>query len=319
MPRCAIVIPTYNRVEDLRKCLDALERQTLKDFRVVVIDNGSTDGTAELLKARAVDIVVDTRKHLGHIFQRAWMDNPEELTAYLNDDSEPTDEWFEHAARTLDDPTVAAVGGPTAATRDQEMYALRERGRRSLLLRPAAFIFERYLAEGKLMEPGLILRSGAISIGGSLRASGDLPEPRDVNCLSFTNLVIRRRALETLGGLDTNMIWSQIDGDLFLRMEKAGMRMVFHPRVFVWHHVNPAGATRKAYPLARDFGYFAAKHLLTRGWRDQLRVRTYLVFYNLFWVQQAIATRTRAPLQGLKGYRDGKRAFRAARRAGTAP
>ncbi|GAB2955560.1 hypothetical protein GCM10027048_21720 [Hymenobacter coalescens] len=44
-----IVIPVFNRLRYTRACLDALRRQTVQQFRTVVVDDGSTDGTAEVL------------------------------------------------------------------------------------------------------------------------------------------------------------------------------------------------------------------------------------------------------------------------------
>jgi 5-methylcytosine-specific restriction endonuclease McrA len=55
----SIVIPTYNRLPILQKCLDALESQTkyletgVEDYEVVVVDDGSTDGTLEVLASQA--------------------------------------------------------------------------------------------------------------------------------------------------------------------------------------------------------------------------------------------------------------------------
>jgi peptidoglycan/xylan/chitin deacetylase (PgdA/CDA1 family)/GT2 family glycosyltransferase len=51
MSELSVIIPTHNRVERLRRCLAALSRQTqaATDFDVIVVDDGSTDGTAELL------------------------------------------------------------------------------------------------------------------------------------------------------------------------------------------------------------------------------------------------------------------------------
>ena len=53
MPAMSVVIATYNRADRLRACLDALDRQTcpLSAFEVIVVDDGSTDGTAALLEA----------------------------------------------------------------------------------------------------------------------------------------------------------------------------------------------------------------------------------------------------------------------------
>ena len=49
-PRLAIVIPTWNRKELLAACLASLEAQTFQDFEVIVVDDGSTDGTAGLIE-----------------------------------------------------------------------------------------------------------------------------------------------------------------------------------------------------------------------------------------------------------------------------
>ncbi|MDI6642063.1 MAG: glycosyltransferase family A protein, partial [Elusimicrobiota bacterium] len=46
-----IIIPTYNRKNVLRKCLNALSNQVCKsDFEVIIIDDGSTDGTEDFVK-----------------------------------------------------------------------------------------------------------------------------------------------------------------------------------------------------------------------------------------------------------------------------
>ena len=51
MPRCSVIIPTYNRADLLAYTLDSLVRQDLPatDFEVLVVDDGSTDRTAELV------------------------------------------------------------------------------------------------------------------------------------------------------------------------------------------------------------------------------------------------------------------------------
>lgn len=52
-PSVSIVTPTYNRAHLLRRVWDSLSRQTVPDFQWIVVDDGSSDGTAELLAALA--------------------------------------------------------------------------------------------------------------------------------------------------------------------------------------------------------------------------------------------------------------------------
>ncbi len=50
MAQVTIIIPNYNGIKYLNVCLDSLERQTVKDFQVLLVDNGSTDGSVEEVK-----------------------------------------------------------------------------------------------------------------------------------------------------------------------------------------------------------------------------------------------------------------------------
>ena len=49
-PRISICVPTYNRKDYLRETLDSIFAQTYKDYEVVVVDDGSTDGTDKMLE-----------------------------------------------------------------------------------------------------------------------------------------------------------------------------------------------------------------------------------------------------------------------------
>jgi GT2 family glycosyltransferase len=49
-PRVSVVIPTYNRAALLQPALDSVYAQTWKDFEVLVVDDGSTDGTEAMLQ-----------------------------------------------------------------------------------------------------------------------------------------------------------------------------------------------------------------------------------------------------------------------------
>jgi len=49
-PRVSICIPTYNRKEYLKETIDSILAQTYKDYEIVIVDDGSTDGTADMIK-----------------------------------------------------------------------------------------------------------------------------------------------------------------------------------------------------------------------------------------------------------------------------
>ena len=56
-PRVTIIIPNYNGLKFMEPCFAALDKQTCRDFALLVVDNGSTDGSVEWLRENQVPSV----------------------------------------------------------------------------------------------------------------------------------------------------------------------------------------------------------------------------------------------------------------------
>ncbi len=118
-PEVSVVIPTHNRLEVLREVLAALEAQEgAPSFEVVVVDDGSHDGTTEWLRSRPGSLALRslTQENAGPAAARntgvavaagRWV-------AFLGDDTVPARGWLaaHRAAHTErgDDPRVAVLG-----------------------------------------------------------------------------------------------------------------------------------------------------------------------------------------------------------------
>ena len=46
----AVIIPNYNGLKFMEVCMDALKKQSFRDFYVIIVDNGSTDGSVEYIE-----------------------------------------------------------------------------------------------------------------------------------------------------------------------------------------------------------------------------------------------------------------------------
>ena len=50
MPKVSVIVPVYNVEEYLERCLDSLVNQTLKDIEIIIVNDGSIDGSKEIIQ-----------------------------------------------------------------------------------------------------------------------------------------------------------------------------------------------------------------------------------------------------------------------------
>ncbi|MFZ5451113.1 MAG: glycosyltransferase family 2 protein [Thermodesulfobacteriota bacterium] len=67
MPRVSVIIPTYNRAALVQEAVASVLAQTYRDFELLVVDDGSTDGTREVLAAFGREITVLSRPSRGGV------------------------------------------------------------------------------------------------------------------------------------------------------------------------------------------------------------------------------------------------------------
>jgi len=63
--RFSVLIPVYNRDVYVRECIDSIFSQTFKDYEIIAIDDGSTDGTLEVLQSYGEQIKVLSQTNQG--------------------------------------------------------------------------------------------------------------------------------------------------------------------------------------------------------------------------------------------------------------
>src|SRR5215510_13897684 len=98
MPIFSIIIPTYNRLPYLKKTLDSIWEQSFTDFEVIVVDDGSTDGTADYLRelGGSVELLRQENRGPGAARNLGVMHARGEYIAFLDSD----DLWFPWPLKT---------------------------------------------------------------------------------------------------------------------------------------------------------------------------------------------------------------------------
>lgn len=249
LPRVSVIVPTRNRVDLLRTCLEGLERTDYPDLEVIIVDNDSDDPeTLSYLEA------LDPARHrvLRHsgpfnfstINNRAASLATGEMLCLLNNDIEVIEPgWLKLMVRQALRPEVGAVGAQ--------------------LLYP----------DGRIQHAGVVLGI----CGGAAHAHRLLrPEqqgyfrrhalPQFVSAVTAACLVVRRASFDAVGGLDeVNFAVAFNDVDLCMRLNARGWQSLYEPRARLIHHESVSrGLDRDPIGAARFAGELAA---LKAAWR----------------------------------------------------
>ena len=214
LPSVSVVVVNWNRRDLLRLCLQSLSRQTLPPFEVIVVDNGSTDGSVEMIHQ---DFPA-TRTILNHENRGFCGANNQgidivqgDFVALLNNDAEADPRWLE---------TLAAV------FRNEPKIGM---------------------AASKILvhsDPARIDKAGhLIFLDGQNRGRGtgqldrgqfDLVE--EVIWPDGCAAMYRREMLNQIGGFDEDFFAYADDAELGLRARIAGWGCLYAPEARVFHH-----------------------------------------------------------------------------------
>ena len=227
-----VLICTHNRATFLENALNSLARmQTTFSWELLVVDNGSTDGTAELLRSRAPGFPVPLRHlyepRLGKsIALNAGIASAAgSIVVFGDDDQEFPPDWVERSCAPLvADPTLGYTGGrvlPLVSTPFPGWIDLQHSEYRSPL---GVFDYG--------SDPFIFEERQRVAGGG--------------------NMAVRRTLLEQVGGFREDLgrrgrsLLGQEQAEFFSRTRALGARGAFVPEMRVWHHVPP-DRLRKRY------------------------------------------------------------------------
>jgi GT2 family glycosyltransferase len=234
--RLAVVIVSFEAREALLACLDSLVRYVPPPFEIAVVDNASTDGSADAVRARHPGVaVVAMAENAG--FARACNVGLGATTApfvlFLNPDAEVGPGAVEALASRLEARPDAGVIAPRVCAPDGTVEVSTGPD-----LTPLAEWRQRRRVRGVERRDPRTLR------GVTARLSRE-HEPDWVSGAAF---LARRRALESVGGFDQGFFLYEEDADLCLRLRRSGWRVVFTPAAEVRHRrgVSMARAPARA-------------------------------------------------------------------------
>jgi len=238
----SVIVPTYNRHNDLEECLRSLFEMKQPPDEVIVVDSCSTDGTYELVKQFQAKYLCIRERSMVKARNVGLRHATGDVVAYIDDDVIVSESWSIHILDSYEDEKVGGVGGrvlPYSTCRE------------ACIPVHVQEIDERLI--GKVLNDGIVL------------GNFDVPTstPIEVDTLIGCNMSFRRKLLIRIGGFDEKFQGNcyRDDTDACLRLKRLGYKLVYNPKALVWHKFR--GKSTKLswyYWTAYNHTYFFLKN-----------------------------------------------------------
>jgi len=235
----SVIIPNYNGASYLEPCLDSVLHQSGgREIEIVLIDNGSQDGSAELVRERFPSVrVIANAENVG--FTRAVNQgiaaSSGELLLLLNND------------------TVMQPGSLSKLQRSLESLGVEAGGVQPLLL---------WAGDGEIIDSAGIATGPRFVARDDLRGRSRVSAPteeREIFGVCFACALLRRSVFDRCGPLDPDFFAEWDDVEFCLRAHWHGYRFFLIPEARVLHHRSP---TSQREPLVK-FMRRRRNHVLT--------------------------------------------------------
>ncbi|MDQ2984986.1 MAG: glycosyltransferase family 2 protein [Actinomycetota bacterium] len=250
----SVVVVAYNAMPWLEQCLDSVS-----EYETVVVDNGSTDGTVELVREKFPDVrlIEQDNRGMGGGNNAGMRIASGRYFLLLNSDAWVTGDAVERLAAFADEHPDAAIVGPRLRNQDGSLQRS-VRGFPTLWRLATEYFFLRKLAP----------RSDALNAfyGGGF----DHESTREVDWLFGPCLLVRRDAADEVGLFDEDFFMFSEETDWSYRFRSAGWKVFFHPEAEVVHVGGASHGGRLYKENIRSHLRYFAKH---RGPKDAERAR----------------------------------------------
>lgn len=285
-PKVSIIILNWNSKEDTLECLESVYQIDYPNYEVIVVDNGSTDGSVEAIKAiYPQTIIIENEMNLG--FAEG---NNKGITYAMGEESQ--------YIMLLNNDTIIA---PEAI---KLLVEIAKRDKRIGALGPLILY---YGTTNRVWSAGGIIN---LNKGDWVRICyGRINENiYDVDALSGCALMLRAATIMESGLLDSNFFLYGEDIDLCLRIKKCGYSVICMPKAKVWHKVGKtiggSDSPEYIYYTTRNRLLFMRKHGSCLSWLSfsPYFVYSVLIRRNLRFIFEKRPDNVRAVVRGTRDF-----------------
>ncbi len=223
LPKVSIIIPTLNEAETIGRCLKSISRLNYPKNRLetVIVDGNSTDRTGAIAKKYGCKILTTSKRGRAAACNVGLQKASGTVIAFTDADCEVTKNWLKELVPLLLDEKTASAGGPNIAPEGDGDFAKKVDAVLAFLSKPGA----RY----------------------GLRSQKPMETFHNSGC----NAAYRKDAFKKTGLFNESLLTCE-DEELDFRMKRAGYKIMFNPKAFVYHYRRPNWHrfTKQAYNYA---------------------------------------------------------------------
>lgn len=239
--KVSVIILNWNGRDMTAKCLDNLRRQTLRDYETIVVENGSKDGSLEMLERDYADYpnltVLPQPRNLGFDggCNAGIRVAKGEFVALLNNDALPEPDWLERLVAAMADSRVAICQPKVLQTpKTANGYLIDTAG-------------DQYHIWG-MPHPR----------GRDELDRGQYDKPEEIFAANAAAALYRKTVFDRIGWFDEEFFAYYEDVDIAFRARLAGYTVWYEPRAVIYHQVGGTSGGKVSNPFTR---YLMPKNL----------------------------------------------------------
>ncbi|OFW89151.1 MAG: hypothetical protein A3D75_01655 [Candidatus Levybacteria bacterium RIFCSPHIGHO2_02_FULL_37_18] len=239
----SIVIPVYNRKEELIDCLNSLKKIDYKNIEIIVVDNASTDETFEALKQDFSEVkIIRNEKNLMAVPARnqGLRESKGEYILFLDSDNKVAHDFLSEMMKLTESDDKIGFVGPKMYFANEPRKIWYAGADINLLTSKTTYLGINKIDNGQFDQ---------------IRETGHIP-----NCF-----LVKRKVIEEIGELDESYVMSYGEADFAERAKRAGFKIIFCPTARIWHNEKASirglifRSPKRAYYFARNRVLFMKK------------------------------------------------------------
>ncbi|MGI8430325.1 MAG: glycosyltransferase [Solirubrobacteraceae bacterium] len=198
-PRVSVLVCTYNGARTLGQTCAAIARLDYPNVEVIVVDDGSTDGSAGIAHGHGFTVISTENRGLSSARNTALAASMGEIVVYIDDDAMPDPQWLTYLVDAFARTDFVAIGGPNLP----------------------------------VPGDGAVADAVAAAPGNPIHV---LLSDREAEHIPGCNAAFRAAALREVGGFDARFVTAGDDVDVCWRLQGRGWRIGYCAAAVVWHH-----------------------------------------------------------------------------------